>query len=607
MKQLAALLLVLFSLATAAQVKQGKARLDSMLVVLQGAQNDTSCVRLLDNIVFAYSSSNPDKGLAYGGKGLAIAQKAGWRRGEALLYNDIGNCYRQKGAYPEALDCFLKALRINEESGDQQAYGMVSGNIGTVYLDQRNYPKALEYMLISLDKAKSGGDRRGELLATGNIGIVYYKQEKYPDALTYMQKALAIAESVNDRRGIINQLGNIGNIYGSLGNNEQAIEWYVKALRIAEQEGDRQIIAANEGNIGETYLDIAKDSAKAGGKAANLSNAVAYLVKGTAAAREVAFNQAVIEFTLTLSEAYRLQGNYEAALAAYQQYTAVKDSTFNLENNEKIAALEIARELELKDRDIKIAQLAVSKKRSERWFFVGGIVLLLAVMGILYRSFLRQRLSNHLLSREKKRSDDLLRNILPDEVAEELKDHGKSAARQYEEVSVLFTDFVNFTAMGESLSPQQLVTELHECFTAFDEIIERNGLEKIKTIGDAYMAVCGLPMADPLHARKAVQAAIEIMDFIEDRRRHERVFEIRAGINTGPVVAGIVGARKFAYDIWGDTVNTAARMEQHGAPGSINISQSTYELVKHHYHCSYRGKVAAKNKGMIDMYFVVPG
>ena len=211
---------------------------------------------------------------------------------------------------------------------------------------------------------------------------------------------------------------------------------------------------------------------------------------------------------------------------------------------------------------------------------------------------------NAALVEEKKKSDDLLLNILPAEVAEELKQKGSSAARQYEHVSVMFTDFVDFTGTAEQLNPQKLVTELNACFTAFDAIIERNGLEKIKTIGDAYMAVCGLPVSDPRHAQKTVQAALEIRDFMEERKKQDRVFEIRIGINSGPVVAGIIGVKKFAYDIWGDTVNTANRMEQHGEPARINISQSTYELVKNDYQCDYRGKIAAKNKGEVEMYFV---
>lgn len=208
------------------------------------------------------------------------------------------------------------------------------------------------------------------------------------------------------------------------------------------------------------------------------------------------------------------------------------------------------------------------------------------------------------LKSEMKKSDDLLLNILPADIADELKENGISEARNYSEVTVLFTDFVNFTGISEKLTPKELVSELHICFKGMDEIIERYGMEKIKTIGDAYLAVCGLPKPCPTHAKNAVRAAREILQFVNRRKQEGGMFEIRIGINSGPVVAGIVGIKKFAYDIWGDTVNTAARMEQASNPGKINISGSTYALVKDVYNCTYRGKLNAKNKGHIDMYFV---
>jgi class 3 adenylate cyclase len=208
------------------------------------------------------------------------------------------------------------------------------------------------------------------------------------------------------------------------------------------------------------------------------------------------------------------------------------------------------------------------------------------------------------LETEKKKSDDLLLNILPSEVANELKDHGTAAARLYDNVTVLFTDFVNFTKAGEKLSPQELVDELNDCFKAFDEIITRHGLEKIKTIGDAYLAVAGLPRPLPQHACNAVAAAFDILSFLQRRKEQKESFDVRIGVHSGPVVAGIVGVKKFAYDIWGDTVNTAARMEQSGAVGKINISHATYDLIRNDYQCSYRGEVRAKNKGEMKMYFV---
>jgi len=205
------------------------------------------------------------------------------------------------------------------------------------------------------------------------------------------------------------------------------------------------------------------------------------------------------------------------------------------------------------------------------------------------------------IRKERNRSNALLLNILPTEVANELKATGESEARLYNNVTVLFTDFVNFTGISEQLSPTELVAEIHKNFTAFDAIIEKYGLEKIKTIGDAYLAVCGLPHETVNHAEKVVLAALEICDFIQ---HSSSPFQVRVGINSGPVVAGIVGVKKYAYDIWGDTVNTAARMEQHSEAGKINISGSTYQLVKASCLCTPRGKIKAKNKGEIEMYFV---
>lgn len=211
------------------------------------------------------------------------------------------------------------------------------------------------------------------------------------------------------------------------------------------------------------------------------------------------------------------------------------------------------------------------------------------------------------LNIEKKKSDDLLLNILPEEIAEELKQTGHTIPRSYEIATVMFTDFENFTSKSEKLSPEELVNVIDTCFKKFDEIISRHKIEKIKTIGDAYLCVSGLPDAKDHDAENVVIAALEIIESIKELQNNsddEMYFNIRVGIHTGPLVAGVVGDKKFAYDIWGDTVNTAARMEQNSEPDKINISQSTYDLIKHRFNCTFRGKKAAKNKGMIEMYFV---
>ncbi len=209
----------------------------------------------------------------------------------------------------------------------------------------------------------------------------------------------------------------------------------------------------------------------------------------------------------------------------------------------------------------------------------------------------------------KLQSDSLLLNILPGEIADELKKFGKSYARKHDQVSVLFADIKGFTSIAEMLTPVKLVTQLDEVFGAFDNIIAKHGMEKIKTIGDAYMCACGLPLADSDNAIKSVNAALDMQHFIKEfgaanKIQNLPVFEIRIGIHTGPLVAGVVGLKKFAYDIWGDAVNLASQMEQHSEPGKVNISGETYSLVKNSFNCTHRGKIETKSKGEVDMYFV---
>jgi ligand-binding sensor domain-containing protein/class 3 adenylate cyclase len=214
-----------------------------------------------------------------------------------------------------------------------------------------------------------------------------------------------------------------------------------------------------------------------------------------------------------------------------------------------------------------------------------------------------------IIQSEKEKSDELLLNILPSEVAEELKEKGYTTAKAFDEVTVLFSDIKGFTHVAEKLTAQELVKEINTYFSSFDNIMNQFGLEKIKTIGDAYIAAGGLPEGNKAAPKNVVEAAIAMQQVVENLKQ-ERVennlpyFELRIGIHTGPVVAGVVGIKKFQYDIWGDTVNLAARMEQSGVPGKINISEDTYELVKEKFTCVHRGKVEAKNKGEIDMYFV---
>ena len=213
------------------------------------------------------------------------------------------------------------------------------------------------------------------------------------------------------------------------------------------------------------------------------------------------------------------------------------------------------------------------------------------------------------VEKEREKTDSLLMNVLPFETAKELKSNGFSTVKHFENVSVMFTDFVGFTIITEKLTPTELIKELNKYFFRFDEIIEKQGLEKIKTIGDSYMCAGGIPVMDANSPKKMILAALEIKQFVEENNRIKKIniepeWHIRIGIHTGNVVAGVLGKNKFAYDIWGDTVNIASNMESSCENGKINISKATYEFVKDFFEFTFRGKISVKNKSDMDMYFV---
>jgi class 3 adenylate cyclase len=307
--------------------------------------------------------------------------------------------------------------------------------------------------------------------------------------------------------------------------------------------------------------------------------------------QQIARTQLQSKLALTAKEVELQQANYkqsQTSLIAEKNVRKVKEQ-----------------QLKVTQVDDELKNTQIKNKQRQSYYLLAGIAALIGLSFFIARNYINQRKSNKIISKEKQRSDDLLLNILPADVAEELKEKGSADAKLFDEVTVLFTDFVNFTTVSQSLTPQQLVDELNVCFKEFDGIMTTHHIEKIKTVGDAYLAVSGLPNPDKNHAANVINAAKDIQQFMLNRKvtMGDKTFGIRLGVHSGSVVAGIVGVKKFAYDIWGDTVNTAARMEQNSEPGKINVSEKTYELVKDQFTFTYRGEIAAKNKGMMKMYF----
>jgi adenylate cyclase len=616
------------------------------LAINEQLGNKASMAENLNSIGLAYSSlSNYPKALEYQQKALTINEQLGIKSGVAGNFNNIGIIYDNLSNYPKALEYYQKALAINEQLGNKNWMARNLGNIGNVYESLSDYPKALEYYQIAIAIFEQLGDKDALTYGLDKIGIVYAFLSDYPKALEYFQKALAINEQLKNKNGIASNLGNFGIIYRDAPDSvllnaginptqryEKALEYQNKSLQINQEIGDVSMQKNAWTNLSTTY-EKQGDYAKAHDAYKNyivLRDSIeSGKIKGQIERKTMQYEfdkkETALKFEQQLTQEKLVQSQQEARLGSQALQLSNKEKDLQrlaylqtqaelheqqiigenqlAQNGKKDADLKLlGKEKDLKQSELELSQAEVQSKSMQRNGFIAGFAVVLLFAGV----FARQR---NRIKKGKQRSDDLLLNILPEDVAEELKDRGSAAARQFDEVTVLFTDFKDFTQISETMTPTELVQEIHECFTAFDQIIHTYNIEKIKTIGDSYMCAGGLPVTNDTHPVDVVQAALEIQDFIQKHAQKRisrglKPFEIRIGVHTGPVVAGIVGIKKFAYDIWGATVNTASRMESSGEVGRVNVSGTTFELIKGRFKCTYRGKIEAKHKGDIDMYFV---
>ena len=599
-----------------AQSTSGNTRLDSMLTSMYAQEDDTNKVKLLNEIADAYHITSPYDGIKFGNQALTLSTDLQWDPGIARSNSVLGLNYYALSKFNDAYSYFQKALKLDEKIDYKQGIANQLQNIGSIYFSQGDSSQALGFYRDALNKYIELGNQKATANAYTAIGNVYAAKKYYSEALRYYTKSLEIDQSghFNADNDVAADLTNIGSIYAEIGLCSKALVYLFKALDIKKASGDKNGLAKTYGIIGRTFLYVAIDSAgrvaatdtSSPGKSESVVKAIAYLDSAIAIDEEIGFLDNLQKNSRYLSQAQELMLNYKDALTNYKRYSELKDSIYSAANISEIYNAGRKEELEKKNNEI-------ARRQEQHKYFIGGIILLFIiivllalVMRFVVRNYAVQKKTNEVITVEKKKSDDLLLNILPFEVANELKEKGTAEARYFDNVTVLFTDFVNFTNMSEKLSHKELVEELNACFSAFDVIMEKHGVEKIKTIGDAYHAACGLPLPSAHHAHNVLCAAMDIRQFICDRKDKlgDKTFEVRIGVHSGSVVAGIVGLKKFTYDIWGDTVNTAARMEQSSEAGKINISQTTYELVKDHFSCTWRGMIEVKNKGELGMYFI---
>ncbi|MBT8235498.1 MAG: tetratricopeptide repeat protein [Bacteroidia bacterium] len=558
--------------------------------------------RIADSLIIIY-----EQGSLAGDEKLELLRKLSYNEkrdlNKALSYaeelivlsttaNDLISLYRgyrqeaeinlQLGNFDLALEAYFKSLETAKKAEYHRGQGSAMTGIADTYSEMGNASNATEYYNQAITFLRTTEDTIAVGIAIINAGDEYFKAKKYDSALAYFKESAAIFEQQDYPIGKAYAQANTGMVQAATGDFELAKTNINQAVAVLEEMEDSYAISEYLTYMADSYWE--ED---------DTGSALDYAHRSLDMARKFGIKQQVSDTHLKLSAFYEDLGQTEQSLQHFKDHIAYRDSVNNLAAVQRMADLRT--DYEVSQKQVEVDLLSQQKRNQQ---------IVLASVGVLAAVLLWFFVA---IRREKKKSDTLLLNILPEEIARELKEKGEVESVRFENVSVLFTDFVQFSKVAEAADPKQLVKSLDYYFRRFDEITVKYGLEKIKTIGDAYMCACGLPSPDPDHAANTVKAALEMAALVQESLKSQNGldrFQFRVGIHSGPVIAGMVGTKKFQYDIWGDTVNIASRMESSSEPGKINISETTYNAIKDEFDCTYRGEIDVKNRGALKMYYL---
>lgn len=540
---------------------------------------------------------NPEKKLAFSKELIQTAQRIDSIKYVYKGYLQKGTALRLKSDFTQALESYFEAAKIVAEEKMIRETGYVNITIADVYSLMGDYSKSIGYYQTAILLLRQENDSIGVASALLNAGDGYFNQGKLDSAMAFFHESGEIFDALNYEAGIAYNYGNIGMIYAKQGKDAAAKMYINQAILILEKRKDYYPICVYLTYMSDIYA-----------KHNDPTTALAYTQRSLELANRYGLKDQISDAYLQLSKLLDQAGKVKESYNYYKKHIAYKDSVKNISAVQQMANERADFEISQKQLEVDLLN---QQKRTQNIIVIATIIasflIILLALGV-YRRYHFIKKTNVIIEAERNRSEGLLLNILPEETALELKQSGKVKAKKFESVTILFTDFEGFTNYAENLLPEVLVKTVDFYYSKFDEIIEKYGLEKIKTVGDSYMCAGGLPFPTKDHSYKMILAALDILDFVnvskESATKDQVKLNIRIGINTGPVVAGVVGTRKFAYDIWGDAVNVASRMESNSEPGRINISENLYRLVKDDFDCEYRGVIQVKNRGEMKMYFV---
>lgn len=591
----------------------------------------------INNIgIIYYFKEDKEKALDYYNKAVLLFNENGDPKSAAGTYSNMGLIYKSKGNYLKALESYKLAL-ANTAPDYYELIGAANTNLGNLYRMQNDYIRAIDHFEIGLKNHKLAKNQRGVANTLSSIGTVYYEKDEYEKAIEYFNESLSIRKELQSKSEIAKSYSSLGNTYSDKGDYQKALEYYNRGLEIAKEIKDE----ASEGYALNNIAMIYKERGEFENSLKNLKESYAISTKieksNLIAMNLVNFGSLysamgdykksdkwlkdAIEYCeelnalsymqsayFTLYENSVKEGDYRSALDHYKSMEALGDSLKSDETYRKLQQMEFRNEMTadsledikreaVKDLEIENKQAALDIQK----YLIIGIVLVLILISIIA----------YVIFKGKKTSDALLQNILPADVAKELKEKGYSDAKEFDKATILFSDFKDFSKICNNLTASELVSEIDYFFKKFDGITEKYGLEKIKTIGDSYMVAGGISKDSTQSVVNTVLAGMEMQEVVKQHVSDKLTnssddFEMRVGLHTGPVIAGIVGVKKFQYDLWGETVNTASRMETYGVIGEVNISHNTYELIKESDKFTFelRSEMNVKSLGNIEMYLV---
>ena len=514
------------------------------------------------------------------------------------IYARIGTFYMSISNYVSSIKYYEQAVEIFNELEDQQKVANCYNNIALVHMHLADYQNALRFNEKNLIIQKQTGNKLFENLAYINIGIIYFYMEQYDKALSYWQLVYENKELLKNHHGFPSVLGNLSNVYVELQKWDKALQFQTEALELFKMAKRPSNVALTTGNLGRIHLrrknldkafeyfesaielfnnlgDKMHESSFMRFKAIvladksysgyDLEKAEKVLFEAFSMAEQIKSNSGIAEIFESISNLYEQKNDWEAAYKYFKKYYELNKQIIGEKEKEEAKMMDHRRKIEdaERDRQVKIARFQEQEK--------------------------------------------ILHNILPKDIAERIIAGEEKIADSYQNISIFFSDIIGFTSLSSKIAAEDLVDLLNEVFAEFDKIAENHGLEKIKTIGDAYMAVAGAPRLDPDHALNTARFAKDVLKYIlEFKNKSKNPIEIRIGLHTGNAVAGVIGKSKFAYDLWGDSINIASRMESTGASGKIHVSEDFKNaLGNRDFKFEDCELIDVKGKGLMKTYFLL--